>query len=87
MAGYAIRHSILGMRLAGRHLTEYYTKHLTAENDFPFEKNNKMSVIEKLKDKSTLVAKDYDRYVAACVSWFLAPRTYSTDMLHTQNCP
>jgi len=59
--GYAIRHSILGMRLAGRHLTEYYTKHLTAENDFPFEKNNKMSVIEKLKDESTLVAKDYNR--------------------------
>ena len=55
------------MRLGGRHLTEYYTKHLTAENDFPFEKNNKMSVIEKLKETSTLVTKDYERSVAAWV--------------------
>lgn len=57
--GYAIRHSILGMRLGGRALTEYYTKHLTAANDFPFEKNNKMSVIEKLKEASTLVTTTY----------------------------
>ena len=63
--GYAIRHSILKLGLGGRNLTEYYTKHLTAENDFPFEKNNKMNVIEKLKETSALVTKNYERSVTA----------------------
>merc|ERR1712226_841211 len=57
--GYAIRHSILGIRLGGRNLTDYYTKHLTTENDFQFEKNNKLDVIAKLKETSTFATKDY----------------------------
>jgi len=58
--GYAIRHSILSMRLGGRDLTDFYTKQLTLSNDFPFEKNNKLDLIRELKESSCLLAGNYE---------------------------